>query len=68
MPNIEAKEPFTTHKVVEFYNRALNEKNETALFRISNFIEATGDGVTTTNAYFGARGKGMLFFVLKRVY
>ena len=59
--NVCAKEPFTTHKVIEYYNKALIEENETALSRLKYFIEATGDGVTTTNAYFGARGQGMLF-------
>jgi hypothetical protein len=61
LPDVYAQEPFTTHKVIEFYNKALIEKNETALSRLKYFIEATGDGVTTTNAYFGARGTGMLF-------
>ena len=59
--NIYAEEPFTTHKVIEYYNKALDKKNDTALSRLKYFIEATGDGVTTTNAYFGARGQGMLF-------
>ena len=59
--NVCAKEPLTTHKVIEYYNKALIEENETALSRLKYFIEATGDGVTTTNAYFGARGQGMLF-------
>ena len=61
LPNVYAQEPFTTHKVIEYYNKALDEKNDTALSRLKYFIEATGDGVTTTNAYFGARGAGMLF-------
>ena len=61
LPNVYAQDPFTTHKVIEFYNKALIEQNETALSRLKFFIEATGDGVTTTNAYFGARGVGMLF-------
>ena len=61
LPNVYAQDPFTTHKVIEFYNKALIEQNETALSRLKYFIEATGDGVTTTNAYFGARGAGMLF-------
>ncbi len=59
--NLYAEEPFTTHKVIEYYDKALDEKNDTALSRLKYFIEATGDGVTTTNAYFGARGSGMLF-------
>ena len=59
--NIYAEEPFTTHKVLEYYNKALIEENDTALWRLKYFIEATGNGVTTTNAYFGARGVGMLF-------
>ena len=37
------------------------EENDTTLWRLKYFIEATGNGVTTTNAYFGARGVGMLF-------
>ena len=59
--NLYAEEPFTTHKVIEYYDKALDEKNDTALSRLKYFIEATGEGVTTTNAYFGARGVGMLF-------
>ena len=59
--NIYAEEPFTTHKVIEYYNKALIDENETALSRLKYFIEATGDGVTTTNANFGARGAVMLF-------
>ena len=33
--NIYAEEPFTTHKVIEYYNKALIEENETALSRLS---------------------------------
>ena len=39
--NVCAKEPFTTHKVIEYYNKALIEENETALSRLKYFIEAT---------------------------
>ena len=65
LTNIYAEEPFTTHKVIEYYNKALVEENNTALSRLKYFIEATGEGVTTTNAYFGARGVGMLFCLPK---
>ena len=37
--NVCAKEPFTTHKVIEYYNKALIEENETALSRLKYFIE-----------------------------